>query len=123
MRFNRYQIYFHIHQNSVGVFDNNKSVGIISNMKAIKLLNERVIIRENSFVEMVVWDIPKPAKGSDHFYKYSLALVVDQECVLHYDNEPGKGDHKHIGNTEIDYKFTTLEDMLEDFWNDVETLT
>ena len=28
--------------------------------------------------------------------KYRLALVVDGLCVLRYDNETGKGDHRHI---------------------------
>lgn len=92
-------------------------------MKATNLLNERIIISEDTFVEMVVWDIPQPIEGSEHFFKYRLALVVHQECVMRYDNELGKGNHKHIGNTEIEYQFTTLEVLLEDFWNDVEDLT
>ena len=92
-------------------------------MKATSLLNERIVISENAFVEMVVWDIPESLKGSDPFYKYRLALVIDQECVLRYDNEPGKGDHKHLGGTEVEYLFSTIEVMLEDFWNDVEALT
>ena len=92
-------------------------------MKATILLNERVIISENAFVEMVVWELPKSAEGSDHLYKYRLALVINQECVLRYDNEPGKGDHKHIGDIEVEIEFTTLEDMLEDFWKNVETRT
>lgn len=92
-------------------------------MKAACLLRERIVISENAFVEMVVWDIPKSLKGSDHFYKYRLVLVVDRECVLRYDNEPGKGDHKHLGSTEVEYQFSTIEAMLEDFWNDVEALT
>lgn len=84
-------------------------------MKATKLLNERVIISENAFVEMVVWDIPPSVKACEHFYKYHLAVVIDQECVMRYDNESGKGDHKHLGNTEIEYRFTTIEALLKDF--------
>ena len=42
---------------------------------------------------------------------------------MRYDNEPGKGYHKHIGDTEMEYQFTTLEAFLKDFWNDVEDLT
>ena len=41
-------------------------------------------------------------------------------CVLRYDNEAGKGDHKHIGEDEIPYIFTTPKALLEDFWNDVD---
>ena len=45
---------------------------------------------------------------------------VDQrECVLRYDNETGKGDHRHIGAQEEPYSFTSIEKLLEDF--DAET--
>lgn len=94
----------------------------MSNMRARSLLNERVIINEDTFVEMVVWEVPNSLSGSEHLYKYRLALIVNQECVMRYDNEPGKGDHKHIGNDESEYKFTTTEKMLEGFWQDVEKL-
>lgn len=45
----------------------------------------------------------------------------DGRCVLRYDNETGKGDHKHIGKDEIHYEFTTPKALLDDFWNDVDT--
>lgn len=92
-------------------------------MKAIRLINERVIISETTFAELVVWRIPEPAAGSMHLYKYRLALVIDQECVLRYDNEPGKGGHKHIGEVESSYEFTTPENLLANFWKDVEAIT
>ena len=91
-------------------------------MKATNLLKQRIIISENAFAELVVWGIPKSAKGSTHSYKYRLALIVDWECVLRYDNEPGKGDHKHVGDKEFDYNFTTPDKLIEDFWKDVENL-
>ena len=49
-----------------------------------------------------------------------LALVADSVCVLRYDNEAGKGDHRHIGRVEKLYKFVDPETLLVDFWNDVE---
>lgn len=98
-------------------------IGIVSSMKAINLIDQRNIISENAFVEMVVWKVPQSVKGSEHAYKYRLALVIDSVCVLRYDNEIGKGDHKHIGNTEVDYQFTTLESLFDDFWADAEELT
>ena len=45
---------------------------------------------------------------------------VDGICVLRYDNEAGKGDHRHIGKTEKHYNFTTPEVLLTDFWSDVD---
>ena len=46
--------------------------------------------------------------------------VVNEVCVLRYDNEAGKGDHKHVGAVEVPYSFTTTDQLLEDFWNDVD---
>jgi len=95
-------------------------VGIISNMKAKLLLSERHILSENTFVEMVVWLLPSPLSGSLHSFKYRLALVVDGLCVLRYDNETGKGDHRHVGEKEIPYIFTSPEELIDNFWNDVD---
>jgi hypothetical protein len=95
-------------------------VVIISNMSATLMLNERHILSENAFVEMVVWLLASPLSKSRHRFKYRLALVVKGNCVLRYDNEPGKGDHKHIGESEIPYVFTTSKELLKDFWNDVD---
>ena len=39
--------------------------------------------------------------------------------MLRYDNESGKGDHRHIGAVEMDYRFTTPAELLADFGNDV----
>ncbi|WP_244642709.1 DUF6516 family protein [Phyllobacterium sp. 628] len=69
---------------------------------------------------MVVWLVPSPLKGSSHQYKYRFALVANNVCVLRYDNEAGKGDHKHIGEVEIPYVFSTINTLLLDFRNDVE---
>lgn len=89
-------------------------------MKATQLLYERRVVAEGAFVELVVWRVPSPVPGSAHGFKYRLALVVNGVCVLRYDNESGKGDHKHIGEEETPYSFTTPEQLLEDFWNDVD---
>ena len=88
-------------------------------MDADLLLNERYTVSENVFVEMVVWRLPSSVSGSKHGFKYRLALVVDGDCVLRYDNETGKGDHKHIGEDEMPYEFITPKSLLADFWDDV----
>ena len=92
----------------------------MSNMNARLMLNQRHILSENVFVEMVVWLLSSPLSGSRHGFKYRLALVVDGDCVLRYDNEAGKGDHKHIGDDEIPYVFISPKALLDDFWNDVD---
>lgn len=39
---------------------------------------------------------------------------------IRYDNERGKGDHRHFGEQEEDYAFTSIEKLLADFQSDVE---
>ncbi len=93
----------------------------MSNMrKAELLLEERHVIGPEIFVEIVVWRIPKPVAGSGHPLKYRLALVAGGKCVLRYDNEAGKGDHRHLGARERPYRFTSYNTLLADFWNDVD---
>ena len=89
-------------------------------MKAKLLLHERQQVNTAAFVELKIWQVPSPVKGSNHKFKYSLAYVVDGTCVLRYDNEAGKGDHKHILDSESDYLFSTAEQLLKDFWVDVD---
>jgi hypothetical protein len=64
--------------------------------------------------------LPRPARGSAHPFKYRLALVVDDICVLRYDNEAGKGDHRHDGDNEQFYRFIDTDTLLADFWQDIE---
>ncbi|WP_205963526.1 toxin-antitoxin system TumE family protein [Roseicella aquatilis] len=64
--------------------------------------------------------MPVPVRGSQHHYKYALAFVVGGVCVLRYDNEAGKGDHRHIGAVEQPCLFTGLEQLLADVWRDVD---
>jgi hypothetical protein len=59
-------------------------------------------------------------KGSSHRFKYRLAHVVAGECVLRYDNEAGKGDHRHVGDVESTYSFSSYEKLHADFWADVD---
>lgn len=83
-------------------------------------MNERHVLDAETFVEIVVWRLPRPLRGSTHRFKYRLALVSNGVCVLRYDNEAGKGDHLHLRDSERPYTFTDPEALLADFWNDVE---
>jgi len=89
-------------------------------MNAELLFRKRIALPEKAFVEMVVWRVPEPLRGSSHGFKYRLALVVKGLCVLRYDNESGKGDHKHVNEIEMPYHFTDLDRLQADFWQDVE---
>jgi len=89
-------------------------------MKAELLMRERRVL-EVGFVEVIVWRLPEPLSGSTHSFKYRLAYVVESECVLRYDNESGKGDHRHIGGAETTYVFVSVDQLLDDFLADVAT--
>jgi hypothetical protein len=89
-------------------------------MKARLMLKERRVIADNAFAELIIWQLPQPIAGSMHPYKYRFALVVDGVCVLRYDNERGKGDHRHLGGMEELYNFTSPQNLLNDFWRDVD---
>ena len=67
--------------------------------------------------EIVAWKVPQPVPDSAHGYKYRLALVVDSRWVLRYDNEAGKGDHRHVGEAEQSYAFSTIEQWVADFFS------
>jgi len=92
----------------------------MSNMKAVELLRQRIVYAENKFAELVLWRLIRALAGSRHSFKYRLAYVVNEVCVLRYDNEEGKGDHRHWGVEESDYLFTTPEKLLADFRQDIE---
>lgn len=93
---------------------------MLSNMKAELLLRERHVLGQDEFAELVVWKLSKPLPGSSHGFKYRLAYVSAGSCVLRYDNESGKGDHRHRGRREMPYRFSTPESLIEDFWRDVD---
>lgn len=89
-------------------------------MKAEPLLHERHQLTADAFVELRIWRVSQPVRGSSHDLKYALAYVVAGVCVLRYDNEAGKGDHRHLAEVETAYSFTTPAKLLADFWRDVD---
>ena len=88
-------------------------------MKALQLVSTRITYSESAFAELALWRLPKAIDGSLHGFKYRLAYVVRGECVLRYDNEFGKGDHRHFGAKESAYVFTTVDQLIADFQNDI----
>jgi hypothetical protein len=89
-------------------------------MQAVSILNRRVADAHGGFAEYVVWLLPEPLPPSRHPYKYRLAYVVNRECVVRYDNERGKGDHRHFAGHESAYVFTTVDRLLDDFERDIQ---
>ncbi|WP_073106601.1 toxin-antitoxin system TumE family protein [Pollutimonas bauzanensis] len=88
-------------------------------MKAVLIRRSRIAFR-SGFIEMVVWQLPRPTPPSQHSYKYRLAYVINGRRVVGYDNERGKGDHKHIGGIELPYLFINPDQLIADFLADIE---
>ncbi len=88
-------------------------------MKAVQLVGTRIVYSESAFAELALWRITKALDGSTHTFKYRLAYVVRGTCVVRYDNEAGKGDHRHFGKRESAYAFTTPDRLIADFQKDI----
>ena len=71
-------------------------------------------------IEGVIWQVPEPVPPSEHRYKYRLVYVVAGERMVGYDNERGKGDHKHLRDAEIAYHFVDVPTLLADFMKDLQ---
>lgn len=85
-----------------------------------KLLTRRTERRDDgSAIHLVIWELDSPLAPCSHPYKYRLAYVVDGECVVRYDNERGKGDHRHLGAREEPYAFTTPQQLIADFMTNI----
>lgn len=89
-------------------------------MKAIALMRRRIVLAQDAFAEVVVWRVPHPVAPSAHGFRYRLAYVVAGQSVVRYDNERGKGDHRHVGTEEFPYVFSTPEQLMTDFTADIE---
>lgn len=91
----------------------------MSKPKAELLLNRKTEVVNGGLVELVIWKLPQATTDRPHGYKYRLAYVRDGICVLRYDNERGKGDHRYCRDVEEPYTFTDVDGLLADFLRDV----
>ncbi|MBO9123350.1 MULTISPECIES: toxin-antitoxin system TumE family protein [unclassified Rhizobium] len=89
-------------------------------MRAQLLYRSKSVLSDGAIQELIVWKVAQPVPGSAHDYKYSLFYGYPGQRVVGYDNERGKGDHKHLDGNEEAYAFSTVERLLEDFRRDVD---
>ena len=91
-------------------------------MKATRIFYDRMDYPDGAILEMTIWAVPEPVPGSAHALKYSLFYGYPGRRLVGYDNERGKGDHRHVEGREEPYTFTTPEKLVADFLADVENL-
>ena len=89
-------------------------------MKAARIFYDRAVLADGAIVEMTIWQLPHVTAQRPHGLKYSLFYGREGKRIVGYDNELGKGDHKHIGDVETRYRFLSVEKMVADFLVDVE---
>ncbi len=90
-------------------------------MDAQPIVRAKEVRDDGSIVEIVVWRLPAPLHPCMHRYKYRLYFECGGECRVRYDNERGKGDHRHANGVEAPYRFVSLDQLLDDFQRDVQT--
>jgi hypothetical protein len=88
-------------------------------MAAELIIDLKRVLDDGSIVQIRIWRLPQRSAERPHGLKYSLFYRRAGRRIVGYDNETGKGDHRHYGSREAPYRFVSLEQLIEDFWNDV----
>jgi hypothetical protein len=80
------------------------------------------VYADGALREMVLWQVPRTAHHQFGL-KYRL-YYGDSEgnCLARYDNEPGKGDHRHGIGQEAPYQFIDVDALVADFLADIRRL-
>ena len=78
-----------------------------------------LLFPDGHILRLRVWEVPEPVPPSAHRFKYSCFHGRPGPCMVLYDNERGKGDHRHYGEREEPYEFQSVEKLVEDFLADV----
>lgn len=72
-------------------------------MKAAPIYRKTEIRSDGIKLEMVIWQLPTPTPDRPHGLKHRLWAGRGGKTLVRYDNEAGKGDHKHVGRAEKPY--------------------
>ena len=81
-------------------------------MSAVKIFHKKQLYH-GGIIEMVIWRLPSVDSERPHGLKYRLVYVREGKRLVGYDNERGKGDHKHIGEEELVYVFQSVDSCLK----------
>lgn len=90
-------------------------------MRAKLIYHEKFIYADGAIREMVLWKLPNKTSDRPHGLKYRLYYgLSDGTCIVRYDNESGKGNHRHIKGKEKAYQFKDVETLVADFLEEIE---
>ena len=88
-------------------------------MSAIPLIMFKRIGGDGTVIDIKIWQLPRTSDERPHGLKYSLFYGRVGERIVGYDNELGKGDHRHYRDREDPYRLLSIEALLRDFYADV----
>lgn len=89
-------------------------------MKARLIYRKRETRVDGITLDMVIWQLPAATPDRPHGLKYRLWAGRNGETLVRYDNETGKGDHKHTRGAERPYVWRGAGQLINDFLDDVE---
>lgn len=85
------------------------------------VVRSRFVYADGAIREMVLWKLPQPTPERPHGFKYRLYYgSADGRSMVRYDNETGKGDHRHVAGREERYHFHSVEALVADFLRDID---
>lgn len=88
-------------------------------MAAKLAFRDKYFYADGAIREMVIWQLPQSDDERPHGLKYRLFYGYAGNCLVRYDNERGKGDHRHYANREELYQFVSVEKLVSDFAEDI----
>ncbi len=89
-------------------------------VKAKLIYRSKLIYPDGAIREMAIWQLPEKTSDRPHGLKYRLYYGDSKgNCLVRYDNETGKGDHRHFKNKEESYNFQSVEKLVADFQRDI----
>jgi hypothetical protein len=86
-------------------------------MSAKLILDTKTVLADGRIIQRRVWKLPRTTLERPYGLKFSLYCGKDGQTIVRYDNETGKGAHRHEGPQEIEspYAFVSLVQLLTDF--------
>jgi hypothetical protein len=90
--------------------------------RATLIYEDKALYPDGAIMEMRIWRLPATDSERPHGLKYSLYFGRSGVRLVGYDNERGKGDHRHYGTVETAYTFINVEQLIADFLADVQRL-
>ena len=94
-------------------------------MRARLILDTKTVLADGRIIQRKIWMLPQTTEGRPHALKYRFYCGKSGKTIVRYDNETGKGDHRHAGSEEVEsvYVFVSLVQLLIDFDTDIEKLS